>query len=309
MDVDLAEIVKEAFDATATTFVDLVDNVTVLLAGEVGAVGGFQVLGKLAMHEPLGRGLIVGDLHGDIESLVDILRDSKYLDEMCRGTDAVMIFLGDYGDRGANSAEVYYAVLKIKQLFRKQVVLMRGNHEGPDDIPVYPYDLPAHFKTRFGEDWGEAHAKIRGIFPHLYNAVFIKERYLMIHGGLAPDMHSLDDLAYANETGDKTRFLEDMLWSDPDENAADVTPSPRGAGYLFSKKVTEEVLARFGAQVLIRGHESCDEGFRINHDGKVLTLFSRKGSPYFNARGAYLLVDFSRRVESAWDLVPYLHKF
>ena len=29
----------------------------------------------------------------------------------------------------------------------------------------------------------------------------------------------------------------------------------------------------------------------MNQGGKVLTLFSRKGSPYFNTRAAYLILD------------------
>lgn len=309
MDVGLGRIVKEAFDATATAFVGLVDNVAQLLANEVAKVGSFQIVGRLAVHEPVGRGLIVGDLHGDIESLAEILKGSSYLEEMRRHSDAVIIFLGDYGDRGANSAEVYYVVLSIKHLFPEQVVLMRGNHEGPDDTPVYPYDLPTQFKTRFGDEWSQAHSKVRELFPHLYNAVLIRERYLMIHGGLSPKIESLNDLAYAHETRTKNRLLEDLLWSDPDETAADVLPSPRGAGNLFSERVTGKVLAGLGAKVLIRGHESCEEGLRINHDGKVLTLFSRKGQPYFNTHGAYLSVDFSNHIENAWDLVPYVRKF
>jgi protein phosphatase len=60
---------------------------------------------------------------------------------------------------------------------------------------------------------------------------------------------------------------------------------------------------------LIRGHEPCEEGFKLNHDGKVLTLFSRKGSPYFNAYGAYLQLPLSEKIESAEQLVPWIHKF
>jgi protein phosphatase len=54
--------------------------------------------------------------------------------------------------------------------------------------------------------------------------------------------------------------------------------------------------------VLIRGHEPSEEGYKINHNGKVLTLFSRKGEPYFNAQAAYLQLDFSMKVENAYQL-------
>jgi protein phosphatase len=89
----------------------------------------------------------------------------------------------------------------------------------------------------------------------------------------------------------------------------DVQPSPRGAGKLFGKNVTEEVLRKLNVKVLIRGHEPCEEGFKLNHDGKVLTLFSRKGSPYFNAYGAYLQLPLSAKFDSATQLIPWIHKF
>jgi UDP-glucose 4-epimerase len=51
------------------------------------------------------------------------------------------------------------------------------------------------------------------------------------------------------------------------------------------------------------------QGFKINHKGKILTLFSRKGPPYFNAYGAYLKIDLSEKFENAEQLIPYIHKF
>ena len=104
-------------------------------------------------------------------------------------------------------------------------------------------------------------------------------------------------------------MLEDLLWSDPDENVQGISSSQRGAGKLFGKKVTEEVLGRLNAKILIRGHESSNIGFKINHDGKVLTLFSRKGSPYFNGYGAYLQLPLSEKFENAQQLIPWIHQF
>jgi len=100
-----------------------------------------------------------------------------------------------------------------------------------------------------------------------------------------------------------------LLWSDPEENVQGVSFSPRGAGKLFGKKLTKEVLGKLNAKILIRGHESSDAGFKIDHDGKVLTLFSRKGSPYFNRYGAYLQLPLSEKFENAQQLIPWIHKF
>jgi protein phosphatase len=100
-----------------------------------------------------------------------------------------------------------------------------------------------------------------------------------------------------------------MLWSDPSDNIRETCASPRGAGKLFSERVTERVLERFRVKILIRGHEPCAEGFKIDHHGRVLTLFSRKGPPYFNAYGAYLNVDLAEKPENAEQLIPHIHRF
>jgi protein phosphatase len=100
-----------------------------------------------------------------------------------------------------------------------------------------------------------------------------------------------------------------MLWSDPIESFEGVYPSPRGAGNLFGKNITTGVLKTLGVRILIRGHESCNDGFKINHDGKILTLFSRKGAPYFNEHGGYLDVKLSEKFQNAEQLLDHVHKF
>lgn len=311
----LAQIVRCALETDCDGFNQLADEATRLLSAENGRIGNLDVAGRLVNVEPEGQAVIIGDLHGDLESLIDILKSSSFLERMNRNRDGLMIFLGDYGDRGAYSVEVYYVVLRLKLLFPKQVVLMRGNHEqfwahgGQDDLAPSPHDLPLQFQARFGERWKEAYGKIRNLFEHLYSALLVQERYLMIHGGLSEKASKPEDLAYAHASYPKDKLLEDMLWSDPDETISGVRASPRGAGKLFGKDVTENMFGRFGIKVLIRGHEPCEEGYKINHGGRVLTLFSRKGSPYFNIHGAYLEVDLSRKFENAEQLVPYIHKF
>jgi diadenosine tetraphosphatase ApaH/serine/threonine PP2A family protein phosphatase len=186
---------------------------------------------------------------------------------------------------------------------------LRGNHEGPEDLMASPHDLPLQFQVTFKDNWKTVYAKTRELFACLYNAVLVEERYLMVHGGLSSNIDSVQDLAHANKTHPEQDFLEDLLWSDPNDTARDVLYSPRGAGKLFGKSVTEKVLRKLNVKILIRGHEPSAEGFKLNHDGKVLTLFSRKGAPYFNAYGAYLQLPLSEKFESAEQLVPWIHKF
>jgi predicted phosphodiesterase len=309
LQLDFSRIVKEALEVQYGDFTKIVADATQLICGENGKIGNFTVTGRLVKLKPKGEALILGDLHGDLESLIDIMKESRFVERMSQNGNAMLVFLGDYGDRGQYSKEIYYTVLKLKLGFPRQVVLMRGNHEGPEDLLASPHDLPIEFQAKFGEKWREAYSKIRGLFDCLYIAVFVEERYLMVHGGLPFQAKTLEDLAYAHRLHPKKTFLEEMLWSDPDETVKQTTSSPRGAGKLFGEKMTNELLKRFDVRILIRGHEPSAEGFKINHSGKILTLFSRKGSPYFNVNGAYLDLDLSKKVENAEHLIPYIRKF
>jgi protein phosphatase len=305
----LSRIIKDAFEIQASEFVKKINQVSHMLEKEDGQVGSLRVRGRLVEAEPKGEAVVIGDLHGDLDSLTEVLQRSRILERMDKSPQTMLIFLGDYGDRGACSAETYYTVLELKLLNPEQVILMRGNHEGPKDLLPSPHDLPTQFQTRFKEKWAEVYAEVRGLFQHLYNALLVDKRYLMIHGGLPRKPFMADDIASATTLHPQRPLLEEILWSDPDEAVKEFSPSPRGAGTLFGKKVTDRVLAKLRVKILIRGHEPCEDGFKINHGGKVLTLFSLKGPPYFNTYGAYLDVSLARKFENAKELIPYIHRF
>ena len=306
--MDLTALTEEALRVQSSGFVETVDTAISVLSKETGHIGNLTIINHLVKLEPSGEALVVGDLHGDLESLVFILQESRFLDKMEKNRDSALIFLGDYGDRGEKSAEVYFMVLKLKLAFPAQVIMLRGNHEGPKNLVAEPHDLPLQFQGRFGIDWQLAYEKIQDIWPYLYNAVIVESCYLMVHGGVSPEITSLQCIADAQENSNEA-LLEDLLWSDPDDYERGVSFSPRGAGKLFGKKVTLQVLSKLNVKILVRGHEPCSEGFKINHDGKVLTLFSRKGAPYFNVAGAYLQVPLSQQFEDACQLVPWIHRF
>jgi len=287
----------------------LTEEVTNSLEKETGQIGEMQIEEKLVAVEPKGEAVIVGDVHGDLESLVHILEDSSFIERVREQENIFLIFLGDYGDRGPYSAEVYHITLRLKHQFPRNVILMRGNHEGPEDLLAHPHDLPSQFQRRFGSDGDSAYSRIRKLFSQLITSVLVKDRYILIHGGFPTQARSLNDLAYAQKTHPKKPFLEEMLWNDPEENVKGTASSPRGAGKLFGIDVTEAFLKRFRVSALIRGHEPATGGFKLNHNGKVLTLFSRKGEPYYNQNGAYLRVDLSIKTKNAEELLKWIHQF
>lgn len=299
---DLNQLVKESLHASLSEFSDLTDRVVSLLREENGSFGKMNITGRLVELRPEGTATVIGDIHGDLETLARILNASEFLQKAQNSDSSILIFLGDYGDRGVLSPEVYYVVLTLKASYPDRVVLMRGNHEGPDDLMASPHDLPVYLHSRFGERWSEAYLKLKELFNHLYNAVVVKDCCVFLHGGVPSQAKSLEDLAYAHIKHPLESHLEEILWSDPEEGLKGTRPSPRGAGRLFGQDVTEKFLEMLNVRVLIRGHEPAESGFKINHSGRILTLFSRVGEPYFNSQGAFLQFDMAGKIGDALQL-------
>jgi protein phosphatase len=199
--------------------------------------------------------------------------------------------------------------LKLKEMFPEHVILMRGNHEGPPDLLAYPHDLPLQLKNKFGNKGSDAYLKLRELFNHLYTGVLIEDRIVLLHGGAPSQANTVDDIAYAHEKHPRESHLEEILWNDPWEGIKGTIASPRGAGRLFGEDVTRKLLKMLNVKVLIRGHESCVDGYKSIHRGTVLTLFSRKGAPYNNKYGAYLHLDISQKVKTPKQLLQGIHKF
>ena len=305
---DSSSLFDAALKVEADEFLQLVKNVTQMLDSEGKRVGSLRITGRLVSIPPAGEAIVVGDIHGDLQSLKYILEHSRFL-ERAKNENVYTVFLGDYGDRGAYSSEVYYVVLKLKEFFPERVVLMRGNHEGPDDLLAYPHDLPIQLHRKFGEESPDVYKELRRLFDRLYTVVLVEDRYVMLHGGVPSQASTMEDLAYAHAKHPSERHLEEILWSDPYEGIEGSYASPRGAGRFFGRGVTDKLLKILHVKVLIRGHEPSDEGFKLNHGGKVLTLFSRRGPPYNNTHGAYLRLELSKEVEDAKQLIGHIHQF
>jgi protein phosphatase len=304
--VFFSSLFRESKTVSDKQFLELVDDTIKLLQSEASRDRNFVVENRLIRLKPAGEALIIGDLHGSLESLKTILKGSSFKAKLENQPDACIVFLGDYGDRGPYSVEVYYVVLSLKLAFPEQVILLRGNHEGPKNLLAYPHDLPMQLQYRFPSGWQSIYEHLFQLYDQLPLGVYVPNRYLMVHGGVSPKIQSLNDIANADENSE---LLADLLWSDPDDAVETVAASMRGLGVVFGEAVTRQVLKVVKAQVLIRGHEASQEGFKVNHSGKVLTLFSRKGQPYFNRYAAYLSLPLQPTYENAGQLEQFIHKF
>jgi len=88
----------------------------------------------LAEDAPSRRVVAIGDVHGEIDGLVNILREAELIDANgdWSGGDAILVQTGDLVDRGAGIRQVMDLMMKIQQQAPDQggeVIVLMGNHE------------------------------------------------------------------------------------------------------------------------------------------------------------------------------------
>lgn len=170
------------------------------------------------------------------------------------------IFLGDFVDRGYFSLETFTLLMCLKakwvspargeidepstnadvtcHRFPDKVTLVRGNHESRQITQVYGFYEECQQKYGNASVWKSCCQ----VFDFLALAAIIDGKVLCVHGGLSPEIRTLDQIrvvARAQEIPHEGAFC-DLVWSDP-EDVETWAVSPRGAGWLFGDKVSSEV--------------------------------------------------------------------
>jgi len=226
---------------------------------------------KVTQKEPnvvprTGDIAIIGDVHGQFFDLVSMLDEfTPKLERMESGFG--LLFLGDYVDRGIQSVEVMAYLMCIKILFPKQVTLLRGNHESRSMTSYFTFRQECVDKYDV-----ELYDAMMELFDSLPLMATVNELYLCVHGGISPEMFSLDDV-----NTKVNRFMEppnvglfcDILWSDPiaENEVAVVTDYARNearyCSFLFGLRPLKNLLRKERLLTLIRAHEVQQDGFNM----------------------------------------------
>lgn len=268
-----------------------------------GRIEGGSVKGGLVELGEVGGLAVIGDLHGDTPTLFQIL-DGIGADDFLSNSKNKLIFLGDYVDRGSDSTGALYSVCSLKGKYPHSVILMRGNHEAPAELPFSPHDLPYEMQDRFGPAAKDLYRQALSLFRLMTLAVVVDNRLLLVHGGLPTEVSDASAISHAQEDHPQSRVMEELLWNDP-RPIEGWAASGRGIGRYFGPDVTERWLSSTNAKAVVRGHEPCS-GFKLDHGGRIFTLFSSKEAyPAYGA--AYLMAggDGLVEVKNAADLVQY----
>ena len=107
-------------------------------------------------------------------------------------------------------------------------------------------------------------------------AALVDEQVLCVHGGLSPDVRTLDQARAIDrnqEIPHEGAFC-DLVWSDPEDISVAWQMSPRGAGYLFGNRVTEEFHHVNSLQLIARAHQLVLDGRKYHFDKSLVTVWS-----------------------------------
>jgi predicted phosphodiesterase len=210
---------------------------------------------------------VVGDLHGDYQTLQRLLKAVDL------GRD-LLVFLGDYADRGPDGVEVIRTVADLRKEHPQNVVALKGNHEDftEEGIPNFnPCTLIAEVEAKLG-NWG--HYFEEELLPFIESlplACLLAGNALLVHGGISSKISSQKDLEAPSE-----ELQIDLLWSDPFGGKGEDPNYGRGAGVEFGADVSWAVCEALGVERVIRSHQPqlAAQKPHVMHNGRVITVNS-----------------------------------
>ena len=252
------------------------------------------------------RILVIGDIHGDFDALKGTIEEAykEYQNEI----DAI-VFLGDYGDRGKYSLEVYNVILGSSAEGPERIIPLRGNHEFA--IPVKedyvtffrPYDLPSNLESYFeplGDEKAAKYAETlegrirKEVWKKLPYSALVPGEAWVVHGGV-PIINELskkvlESLPMKRSEGLEYKIIiEQMLWNDfyP---AREGEETDRGIGVYFGTKSVEEITEELGVEHIIRSHEPYRYGKYDVMENKYVYTLQCCGNAYNLDKASYSAV-------------------
>jgi len=214
---------------------------------------------------------VCGDTHGQFYDLCNIFETNGWPSET-----NPYLFNGDFVDRGSFSVKAVLTLFAHKLLYPNHFHMLRGNHEGLNMNRTYGFE---------GEVVSKYSKRVFDLFTEVFNwiplsahikAPKVNKSALVVHGGLfSQEGVTLEDIRkiHRNQQPPDSGLMCEMLWSDP-QPFPGLAPNKRGVGVAFGPDVTHKFLKHNNLDLVIRSHEVKEEGYLVEADGKLITVFS-----------------------------------
>jgi len=211
------------------------------------------------------KAVFIGDTHGDFES-------AKYVFDKFYHKGHVLVFLGDYVDRGPQQLRNISFLLEKKAESPSRVILLRGNHEIQELNRVYGF-LEELLELYDEKDAYLIWNKFNEVFSYMPYGCLVNGRILAVHGGLPSKLTKLKQIneIKKGETDPADDIAIQLLWNDPSEDVREFAPSPRGKNIMqFGRRPLERFMRKNGISLIIRSHEHILEGAKyfFTHQNK-----------------------------------------
>ena len=228
------------------------------------------------------------------------------------------MFLGDYVDRGKQSLETICLLLAYKIKYKENFFLLRGNHECASINRIYGfYDecmlfilfisvireffiifIIFFFFLNYIIGKRRYSIKLWKTFTECFNylpiAAIIDDKIFCMHGGLSPDLKSMEQIRRILRPTDvpDTGLLCDLLWSDPERDIQGWGENDRGVSFTFGPDIVSLFLKRQDLDLICRAHQVVEDGYEFFAKRQLVTLFSAPNyCGEFDNAGAMMSVD------------------
>uniref|UniRef100_A0AC34QMB3 Serine/threonine-protein phosphatase n=1 Tax=Panagrolaimus sp. JU765 TaxID=591449 RepID=A0AC34QMB3_9BILA len=244
--------------------------------------------------------IIIGDIHGQYLDLHRIFKMTGKSADKPGQNSRRFLFLGDYVDRGPQSLECIVCLLVHKLAFPRYFNMLRGNHESMAINRVYGFYQ--ELRDRFSEEDSNVLWKaFNDLFSYLPLAALVHGRILCMHGGISPQLNSLDDIRRIKrplEEPNSNHLACDLLWSDPMIDLSGYTVNViRGVSYYFGENAVVDVCNKLGIDLIVRAHQMMMNGYGFFCKRRLLTVFSApRYYPEKNNKGAVLKIDKNLKI-------------
>lgn len=194
---------------------------------------------------------------------------------------------------GHGPASIFFPSLshpiKSQIKYPENFFLLRGNHECASINRIYGFydECKRRYNIRLWKTFTDC-------FNCLPVAALIDEKILCMHGGLSPELKSLELIKRIPRPTDvpDTGLLCDLLWADPDKDVQGWGENDRGVSYTFGPGTITEFLNKHDLDLICRAHQVVEDGYEFFAKRQLVTIFSAPNyCGEFDNAGAMMSVD------------------